>query len=80
MSSVKCRTPMDVKLHWARSVKRNYNRMEPFPIGEIYATHIVSNLQVWATIICSAFGKRTNREPRLNQVVKLRIDIGYQFW
>ena len=24
--------------------------MEPFPIGEIYTTQFVSNLQVWATI------------------------------
>ena len=35
MSSVKCHTPLDVKLHWAQCVKSNYNRMEPFPIGEI---------------------------------------------
>ena len=35
MSSVKSHTPMDVKLHWAQCVKSNYNRMEPFPIGQI---------------------------------------------
>ena len=28
-------TPLGVKHHWAQRVKINYNRMEPFPIGEI---------------------------------------------
>ena len=30
-----CHIPLDVKHHWAQCVKNNYNRMEPFPIGEI---------------------------------------------
>ena len=61
MSSVKCHTPLDIKLHWAQCVKSNYNRMEPFPIGEIYTTQIVSNLQVWATIIGSHMTRNQQR-------------------
>ena len=63
MSLVKCHTPLDGKLHWAHCVKSNYNRMETFPIGE--TTHIVSNLQVWATIN----GSNLAREPTVSPVL-----------
>ena len=39
--------------------------MEPFPIGKIWTTHIVSNLQVWATII----GSHLTTEPTLSPVL-----------
>ena len=66
MSLVKFHTPLDVKLHWAQYVnKSNYNRMEPFPIGEIKTTQIVSNLQVWATIN----GGHLAREPIASPVL-----------
>ena len=39
--------PLDVKFLWAQCVKGNYNRMEPFTIGEQLTTQIVSDLQVW---------------------------------
>ena len=35
MGWVKCHTLMDVKVHRAQRVISNYNRMEPFLIGEI---------------------------------------------
>ena len=66
MSLVKCYTPMNVKLHCrAQCVKSNYNRMEPFPIGEIWSNQIVPNLQVWATII----GSLLTREPTASPVL-----------
>ena len=34
MSSMKCPTPLAVKYHKALCVKGDYNRMEPFAIGE----------------------------------------------
>ena len=87
MSSVKSHTPMDVKLHWAQCVKSNYNRMEPFPIGQIWTTQIVSNLQVWTTIVAS----HLTREPTVSPVLtkwwnwELTLatnfsDHGYQIW
>ena len=39
--------------------------MEPFPIGEIWTTQTVSNLQVWATTI----GSHLTREPTVSPVV-----------
>ena len=65
MSLMKCCTLLDVKLHWAQCVKSNYNRMEPFPIGKIWTTQIVSNLKVWATINGSHLARGPTSSPVL---------------
>ena len=61
VSSVKCHSAFDVKLHWAQCVESNYSRREPFPIGEIYTTQIVSTLQMWTTIIGSHWQENQQR-------------------
>ena len=71
--------PLDERFHWAQWVKGNYNQMEPIPNDGKRFTQIVSNLQMWATIIGSHL-TRTNSKPCVNQVVKLITNIGYEFW
>ena len=79
MSSVKCHTPLDVKLHWAQCIKSNYNRMESFPISEIKNTQIVSNLQVWATIIGSHLTRKPTASSALTKWWNLELTLATNF-
>ena len=53
--------------------------MEPFPIGEIWTTQIVSNLQVWATIIGSHLKKEPTASPVLTKWWKLELTLSTNF-
>ena len=76
---MKCHTPLDVKLHWAQCVKSNYNRMESFPIGEVWTTQIVSDLQVWATIIGSHLTRKPISSPVLTKCWNLELTLATNF-
>ena len=69
MSSVKCHTQIDVKLHWAQCVKNNYlyNQMQPFPIppvgGQILATRfgfVICIYICYIILVCSILRKSDN--------------------
>ena len=60
MSSVKCHTPMNVKLHWAQCVKSNYNRMATY-IGshltrEPTSSPVLTKWRMWELILATNFG------------------------
>ena len=53
--------------------------MESFPIDDILATQIVSNLQVWATIIGSHQARQPTASPVLTKWLKLELTLATNF-
>ena len=53
--------------------------MEPFPMGEIWTTQIVSNLQVWATVIGGHLKKEPTASPVLTKWWKLELSLATNF-
>ena len=53
--------------------------MEPFPICEILTTQLVSNLQVWATVIGSHLKEEPTASPVLTKWWKLELTLATNF-